>query len=448
MKRLLIVVVLLVLVAVACQPQVQTVEVTRVVTETQTEQVEVTRVVNEVEEVPVEVTRVVEVGSEPVEIRFSGWAANPQETALLESLLFRFSTENPDVRVKYEPITGDYWQAMNTMVATGEEPDVYYMDIFQYPSFAQNQVLQSLDACGIDGSAFIPSLIDAFTTDGTVYGIPKDFNTLGLFYNKDLFDQAGLDYPTDDWTWDDLKAAAEAISALGDEFYGMGVPADAGRFPIFVFQNGGNVMTDDFADTALDSPEAVAAAEYYTSFRADGSGATPDAVGEGWQGTAFGKGNFGMVFEGGWLIPYLRDQFPNINYGVVTPPAGPGGEGNLIFTVAYVMSPNSENQEAACRLIDFLTNEASQTTVLESGFALPTRLSLQESEYLANNEASAAIFRGALEGAKPFMWGLVGSDVNEQMGKAIERVYLEDQPVADAFAQAAEAIREAIANAQ
>ncbi|MCI0551131.1 MAG: ABC transporter substrate-binding protein, partial [Anaerolineae bacterium] len=144
----------------------------------------------------------------------------------------------------------------------------------------------------------------------------------------------------------------------------------------------------------------------------------------------------------------LRDQFPDTTYGVVTPPAGPGGEGNLIFTVAYVASANSEHPEESWRLIEFLTNEASQLQVLESGFALPTRLSLQESEFLANNAASAAIFRGSQEGARPFMWGLVGSNVNEAMGKALERVYLEGQAVADSLAQAAEEIRQAIADAQ
>jgi multiple sugar transport system substrate-binding protein len=82
--------------------------------------------------------------------------------------------------------------------------------------------------------------------------------------------------------------------------------------------------------------------------------------------------------------------------------------------------------------------------VLESGFALPSRVSLQDSEYFTNNPNSAVIFEGALEGAKPFFWGAVGSDVNDQMGKALERVYAEDAPVADSMQQAADAVRGAI----
>ncbi|PKO12548.1 MAG: ABC transporter substrate-binding protein [Chloroflexi bacterium HGW-Chloroflexi-10] len=439
MKKVLSILIVVLIISfslVACQPAEP-----QVITEKVIETVEV--------EVTKQVEVVKEVATEPVTIRLSGWAANPQETALLESILYKFSVAYPDIRVKYEPITGDYLQAINTMVATGEEPDVYYLDIAQYPRFVENGVLAPLNdymtSSGVKTSDFIPSLMDAFTTDGVVYGIPKDFNSLGMFYNKTLFDNAELDYPTNDWTWDDLKVAAEKITDVENNIFGFGVPADAGRFPTFIFQNGGSVMSEDFSETLLDSPEAVAAAEFYTNFRVNSYGATPDQVGEGWQGTAFGKGNFAMVYEGGWLIPYLREQFPGIEYGVVNPPAGPAGEGNMVFTVAYVLSPNSKNPEAAWELINFLTNEQSQTTVLESGFALPTRVVLGESEYLKNNSASAAIFNGAFEGAKPFVWGIVGSDVNDQMGKALERVYLENQNVADSFKLAAEAIRKAIA---
>ncbi len=394
----------------------------------------------------------VEVPRERVELRLSGWASSPEETALLESLLYRFSVANPDIVVKYEPITGDYWATLKTLIASGTAPDIYYMDIFQFPAFARDQVLLPLDdlmaSTGTKKEDFIPSLMEAFTYEGKVYGIPKDFNTLGLFYNVDLFDKAGLAYPTDDWTWDDLKAAAQKLTDLSDPnkpIYGFGVPADAGRFPVFVFQNGGNIMNEDFSDTLLDSPEAIAAGEFYTSFRAEKIGAIPADVGEGWQGTVFGKGQFAMVYEGGWLIPYLNKQFPNTKYGVVVPPAGPKGEGNLIFTVAWSISPNTKNPEAAWKVIEFLTNEESQLTVLQSGFALPSRVALQESEYLKNNPAPAAIFRGAFNNAKPFMWGLVGSDVNEQMSKALERVYLEGQSVADSFKQAAEVIRQKLA---
>lgn len=408
-----------------------------------------TRVETVVEEKTVET--IVEVPAERTEIRLSGWVSSPSETALLQSLLYEFSVQNPDILVKYEPITGDYKQALLTSIAGGVEPDIFYVDIFWWLEFATNDVLLPIDGLmadsGVSADEFIPSLVEAFTYEDNLYGIAKDFNTLGMFYNKDLFDKANLAYPTDDWTWDDLKSAAAALTDASDAnrpVFGLCTAPDPGRFPAFVFQNGGSVMTSDFMDTTLDSAAAIGAAEYYTSFRAEGIGATPSDLGEGWQGTAFGKGQCAMVYEGGWLIPYLRDQFPDVNYGVVLPPAGPGGEGNMIFTVAWAVSADTKNPEAAWKVIEFLTSEESQKAVLESGFALPSRASLQDSEYLQNNPNSDAIFRGSFEGAQPFFWGAYGSDVNEQMGKALERVFLENQDIAESMKQSAEAIRKAM----
>lgn len=427
---------------VACAPAATTVPTPIKVVETS--------IVKQVETKVVEVTKEV-VRTVPATrsvVRLSGWASSPEETALLQSILLDFTIDNPDIVVKYEPITGDFWATMKTNVASGTEPDVYYMDIFQYPAFAKDNVLRPLDEfmtkTNTKKEDFVPALLNAFSTGGKVYGIPKDFNTLGLFYNKDLFAKAGIKEPTESWTWDDLKAAAKKLSDPATKVYGLGVPADAGRFPIFAFQNGGSIMTADLKDTTLDSQATIDAAKFYTSFRTEKIGAIPADLGEGWQGTLFGKGQLAMVYEGGWLIPYLKTQFPKTNYGVALPPKGKA-DGNLIFTVAYVMSKNTKVADAAWRVIDYLTGVKAQQKVLDSGFALPTRLSLQKSEYLAKNPASATIFNGALRGAQPFMWGLVGSDVNDQMGKALEQVYLKNTPVDEALKAAAKAIRVKIA---
>lgn len=252
-----------------------------------------------------------------------------------------------------------------------------------------------------------------------------------------------MEYPTNDWTWEDLEAAATAITdATG--VAGFSVPADAGRFPIFAFQNGGQIMNEDFSDTLFDSPEAIAAGEFYTGAREEGWANVPGDVGRGWQGETFANGETAMVLEGGWMIPYLRDNFPDVSYGAVHPPAGPAGEGNLVFTVAYSVSVNSQNPAAAFDAVGCITSEANQTTVLTSGFALPSRASLQQHEYLASNPVANTIFTGA-EFATPFMWGQQGASVNNAMAQALERVYLQGMSVEESFGIAAEEIRAAMA---
>ena len=90
-------------------------------------------------------TQVVEVPAKQTEVRLSGWASSPSETALLQSLLYQFTVANPDIIVKYEPITGDYRQAMLTAIASGTEPDVFYVDIAYFQEWAKSGVLLPLD---------------------------------------------------------------------------------------------------------------------------------------------------------------------------------------------------------------------------------------------------------------------------------------------------------------
>ncbi len=447
---LLIVLIVIAIVGTACAtptPKVvkQTVVVTQQVEKVVTREVQkvVTKEVEKVVTKEVEKVVTKEVQKPRTEVRLSGWTASPEEENLLRALLYECSVQNPDILVKYEPIPSDYWAKIKTMVGSGTEPDIYYMDIFQFPFFATQDVLRPLDDLmakeGVKRDVFIDTLINAFSWKGKTYGIPKDFNTLALFYNKDLFDKAGVSYPTNDWTWNDLKEASQKIKkATG--VAGFSVPPDPGRFPIFVFQNGGKIMNDDFTDTLIDQPPAIEAGKFYTGARKDGWAIIPQDVGVGWQGEAFGKGNTAMVLEGGWLVPYLKNQFPNLHYGAVYPPAGPKGKGNLVFTVAYVISKHSKHPDAAFKTISCLTSEKSQVKVLTSGFALPSRKSLQNHEYLKKNPVANTIFTGA-KFATPFMWGLHGEAVNKAIQQALERVYLKNMSVEESFKQAAQEIR-------
>jgi multiple sugar transport system substrate-binding protein len=383
---------------------------------------------------------------EGTSVRLSGWTASPEEEDLLQGVIQECNQQNAGYQIKYEPIPADYWPKLKTMVGSGTEPDIYYMDIFQFPFFVEQDVLLPLDdymeSADISRDDFLDTLMEAFTFEGSVYGIPKDFNTLALFYNQDLLEQAAVEEPTDDWTWEDLEAASQAVTEATGKA-GFSVPADPGRFPIFVFQNGGQIMTGDFTDTAIDRPEAIEAGQFYTGARTDGWAIIPTDIGVGWQGEAFGKGEAAMVLEGGWLVPYLTEQFPDLRYSAVQPPAGPAGEGNLVLTVAYVINSRSPNPQAAFDAITCLTSEEHQLQVLQSGFALPSRAALQDNEYLDENPVARTIFTGA-EFATPFMWGGQGEAVNAAMQQALERVYLQDVSVEDSFSQAAEEIRSAV----
>jgi multiple sugar transport system substrate-binding protein len=368
------------------------------------------------------------------DVRISGWSSSPTEDALLTNSINDFTAANPGVHIKWEPIASDYETVLKTNLAAGTEADVFYADIFWVDSVMKSGKLLALDDLmakgGVNKSDFVPSLINAFTYNGKVYGIPKDFNTLGLVYNKDLFKAAGVAEPTNDWTWTDLQTAAKKLTS--GSVVGLSLPADAARFMPFLWQAGGDLAN-------INNAAGVAATDFYTGFEAkDSLSKLPSELGMGWAGEAFEKGKAAMVFEGGWLPADLNNNFKTVNYGVVQMPKGTAAKSNLIFTVSYSMSAKTKNPDAAFALLSYLTGSANQTKVLNAGFALPTRTALASS---ITNVNSKAIFDGAPYG-KPFNYASANTGkVNDEIAKALESIMLKKSSVKDALDKLATTIK-------
>ena len=152
-------------------------------------------------------------------ITFSGWGDETEQQIYRDSIE-RFKEVCPNVTVNYEPIPADFQTKLKAQMAGGTAPDVFYVDDQLMTAFGESGQLLALDgymaAAGVSRDDFIPSLLTIFTLDGATYGLPKDWGTLGLVYIPEVFDEAGVDYPTEDWTWDDLRAAAQAIAENTD----------------------------------------------------------------------------------------------------------------------------------------------------------------------------------------------------------------------------------------
>ena len=368
------------------------------------------------------------------DVRISGWSSTPTEDALLTDSINAFKAANPTVNVKWEPIAQDYSTVLKTNLAAGTEADVFYIDVADIDSLMKTGKLLALDdymaKTGTKKDDFVSTLINAFSYNGKIYGIPKDFNTLGLVYNKDLFKAAGVAEPTNDWTWNDLSTAAKKLTTGG--VVGLSLPADAARFMPFLWQAGGDLAN-------INNAAGQAAVDFYTGFEAkDSLSKLPSELGMGWAGEAFEKGKAAMVFEGGWLPADLNNNFKSVNYGVVQMPKGTAAKSNLIFTVSYSVSAKTKNPNAAWALLNYLTGSDNQSKVLKAGFALPTRQALASS---ITNVNSKAIFDGAPYG-KPFNYASSNtSKVNDEIAKSLESIMLKKSSVKDALDKLATTIK-------
>lgn len=308
-------------------------------------------------------------------LQLMGWASSDAENVRLQEIVDGWNTANPDTQVQLN-LVPDYDTKLQTALAGGSPPDLFYIDSFRLPDLVAAGAVAPIGDQLTDPDDFYPSMRQAFTIDGVFYCPPKDFSTLALQYNKDLFDAAGVAYPTADWTWEELAAAAEALTDADAGVYGMVLSPDFARMIAFLYQAGGTVATDDFSAMTLDSAEALEAAEFYVSLVANGFAAQPADLDSGWAGEAFGKGKAAMSMEGNWIISFLADQFPDVNYGLVELPAGAAGKATMAFTVCYGVPAGGKNNEAALKVVDYLTGPEGMKAWSDLGLAMPTRASL------------------------------------------------------------------------
>lgn len=195
----------------------------------------------------------------------------------------------------------------------------------------------------------------------------------------------------------------------------------------FAFAEGWQPLTED-GTTNLQDEAFVSAFNWYAGLIQEGVSALPTDLGQDWSGGCFGTGNTGVAIEGAWILGYLRDTAPNLQYGTTFLPAGPSGEtGNYTYTVAYGVNANSANQEAALQVLEALTSEEAQQWVLENGLAIPSRESLSDNPYFQEEtpeaEANRVIFEGASRGnVQSYQFGSVGTDFATPINTAITAV--------------------------
>jgi multiple sugar transport system substrate-binding protein len=301
----------------------------------------------------------------------SGWQSSPAEGNALIQTLLEFQSQHPDIPVDYQPIAGDYLAAMAARFASGDIPDLFYVNADYAQDWIDQGLLHPLDeyveASGFDPSAFFPGYAEVFQKDGSWYGFPKDGNTIGMAYNADLVTAPPA-------TMDELRATAEGL--VGGEGLSAPICLNPGldRGLAFLYANGGDLLTEDGSASAITEDASREAVQWYMDLFRDGLGMTASDMGASWCGEALGKGSAAIAFEGGWLDPYMETTFPDLPYAWAEMPVGTSGEPVTIsFTVAYSIGADSANKDQAFALLSYLAGVEGMTTWTEGGVALPSR---------------------------------------------------------------------------
>jgi multiple sugar transport system substrate-binding protein len=307
---------------------------------------------------------------EDVTITYCNFNSSGGNEETLAKMVAAFEAANPGIKVEVETIAyNDYFTQMQTRVAGGTAPDCYELNIENFAAYANKGLLSEIS--GVDVSALNETALGAFNVNGTQYGLPESFSNVVLIYNKDLFDKAGVAYPTADWTQDDLQAAAEAIRALGDDIFGIWQPITYNELFKVVAQYGGALLNKDKTEFTINSPENLKAAQTLVD-RVLVSNVQPNTTQQGGMGDwdMFMSGRLGMIPTGIWAFQTFTENC-DFAWDIAVEP-GSTQKATHFFSNCVVINPESKNKEAAAAWLAWLTSSTESADIrLAAGWDLP-----------------------------------------------------------------------------
>lgn len=316
--------------------------------------------------------------SKDVELSVSIWDAN-QEPGIKE-ILADF-TEETGIKTKLSVVKWEeYWTMLEAGAQGGSLPDVFWMHSNESERYMSNDMLLDLtdkiaESDKIDPENYPEDIWGLYTYDDKYFAVPKDVDTIALWYNKAMFDEAGLAYPTADWTWDDVTEAAKKLTKEDGSQYGLALRNDnnqAGYYNL-IYDNGGYIISDDKTKSGWDDPKTIEAMEMLEGWIKAGVMPPLEVMAENGEDVLFQSGKVAMVPQGSWMVAAYRDnEYTAENCDLVELPksATTGRRVSLYNGLGWAAAANGEHTEEAWKLIEYLGSEEAQKKQAELGVTM------------------------------------------------------------------------------
>lgn len=300
-----------------------------------------------------------ESSGEKTVINFYYWDEGQKEG--MDDLIALFEESQDEVVVESTIVPwGEYWTKLQTALPTGTGPDVFWMNM-DAPTYINAGLLldltDALESAGVDMSKYPEAVTEMYESDGKIYGVPKDYDGMALYYNKAIFDEMGVEYPQAGWTWDDLLEKAQALT--NDSHYGFVARSDGNSgYQNFVYQNGGS-LTDENDMPQVNTKEVAEALQFehdlMYKYKVSPTGAE---LLEFAADDMFVAGQAAMITSGSWSIQTYVDAL-GADCQVAELPVQVT-QGATTHGLAYCVAANSSNKEAALKFVEFAASKEAQ----------------------------------------------------------------------------------------
>lgn len=355
-------------------------------------------------------------------IRFATWDSE-ESLALQQEIVDKFNSSHDDINVVLEAYGDEYDTKIAAGMGAKDAPDVMYM--WNYAQYKDG--LEVLDSyIEEEGEEFKDNYYEALlnynSMDGKILGLPVGYTTHVLYYNKDLFDAAGVEYPNSDWTWEDLEEAAKKLTNKKENVSGFafsGTP-DPYDFEMYLWSNGAKYSDEDGnLKGNLNSKESIETFNMFQNMLKEGHAIATEGSGF----TEMKSGKVAMFINGSWSIDGLKEA--GINFGLQELPKFEGGEKvSIVSSSGLSMSKDSDNKEAAFEFIKYWFGEEGNKARL--GYELPVLKSVVEEENIEEDELKS-VFYSMLEKSEDYTpssyivedW----SQVSEDLSLVFEQIF-------------------------
>lgn len=414
-------------------------------------------------------------GGEAVTIRYSLWDAN--QLPAYEQCAANFMEANPNITVEIEQLGwGDYWDGIQTGMVAGNAPDVFTNHLAKYPEFASNEQLVDIqpwiERDGLDLGIYLEGLADLWARDGARFGLPKDWDTIAVVYNKGMLEAAGVsedDLNNADWnpadggsfeqiaakltmdangndaTSGDFDASAVEQYGLVVDYPGAGAYGQT-QWSLFSASNGWS-FNDGLYDTKYyyDDPKFIETIDWYASLAIEKGIAVPyENVASLGSSAMFAAGQAAMTTDGSWMIGFYGGN-TEFDVGFARLPIGPEGRKSMFNGLADSIWTGSEHPEESWQLVKYLASTECANVVGDAGVVFPAQAEAVEranDAYAARGLDISAFTEQALEEGGTFLFPVTdnASTIADIMSEAMDTIFLGEGSATDVLPEANEAV--------
>lgn len=364
---------------------------------------------------------------EKVELVMSVWDSDQEP--VMKEMGEAYTKLHPNITIKTQLTTwNEYWTKLEAGVTGGAAPDIITMNVLHVEDYADAGVLMDLTEAESKSDLkvhdnFPEPLVEGYTVDGKLYAVPKDFDTNAVFYNKEIFDNAGVAYPGDNWTFDDFRKKCEELKAAGlpNGAFPTAINRNSGQttYNAAVFANGGYFLSEGNKESGWADPKTIAGVQPWVDMVQDGLSPSLKQMADTDPDAMFQGGQLAMYLSGNYMIMSYNKTLEG-KYGIAKRPAFNGKDTDIINGLGFSVSAVTKYPEEAQDFALWMGGKEAQTIQGKSGTVISARNDCQELFLDTHKDLKLQVFLDNV----PNTYLLPHCKSTAELGK-VEKVYLD-----------------------